>query len=127
MVFVFLSVLMVSVFSFTAVAAWADSLRREREAYYKSETIKKIAEAQGAGADAALALLREQDRIETLRRHEGLRLGGLITVAIGIALGVFLKGVANDPEPVWLVGLIPLAIGLALLGYSYFLAEKTGK
>ena len=47
--FLFLSVGSIALFSFVAVAAWSDARRREREAYYKSETLKKIAEAQGLG------------------------------------------------------------------------------
>jgi len=69
--FLFLSVACVAVFSFVAVAAWASERRREREAYYKSETLKKIAESQGPGSSSALELLREEERIEARRRREG--------------------------------------------------------
>ena len=34
----------IALFSFLAVAAWSDARRKEREAYYTSETLKKIAE-----------------------------------------------------------------------------------
>ena len=40
-VYLFLSVGAVGMFSFIAVASWADARRKEREAYYKSETLKK--------------------------------------------------------------------------------------
>jgi hypothetical protein len=51
--FLFLSVGTVALFSFISVAAFSEARRREREAHYKSETIKKISEAQGAGAHEA--------------------------------------------------------------------------
>ncbi len=128
--FMFLSVGSVALFSFIAVASWAEARRREREAFYKSETLKKIAEAQGAGASSAVEFLREEAlrRAEerknaAQRRREGLKLGGLVTIAVGIGLMIFLRAIAND-EPVFLVGLIPLLIGIALLVYSYFLAPK---
>lgn len=123
--FVFLSVSTVAMFSFIAVAVWSAQRRREREAYYNSETVKKIAESQGAGGTAALEYLRELQRNDARRRHEGHKLGGLITVAVGISLMIFMKQVdREDPEPGYLVGLIPVFIGLALLGYAYFLAPK---
>ena len=50
----------IALFSFLAVATWADARRKEREAYYKSETLKKIAESSGEGARAAIELMREQ-------------------------------------------------------------------
>jgi hypothetical protein len=52
-----------------------------------------------------------------------IRLGSLITGAVGIALMVFLRGVAHE-EPVYLVGLIPLVIGVALFVYAQFLVPK---
>ena len=87
----FLSVGAVAVFSFVGVAAWSDSRRKEREAYYKSETLKKLAEAQGTGASSAVELVKEEERIALRRRLEGQKLGGLITVAVGVGLMVFLK------------------------------------
>jgi Domain of unknown function (DUF6249) len=119
----FLAVGAIALFLFLAVASWSDARRREREAYYKSEALKKLAEMQGAGATAALEIMREEDRIAERRRREGLRLGGLITLAVGIGMMVFLRAVEHS-EPAYLVGLIPLLIGVALLAYSYILAPK---
>jgi hypothetical protein len=113
----------IALFSFLAVAAWSDARRREREAYYKNETLKKIAESSGEGAKAAIELLREQNRSVTKRRLEGMKLGGLITAAVGIGVMALLHGLAND-EPVYLAGLIPLLIGLAMLTYTFLLAPK---
>jgi hypothetical protein len=120
-VFLFLSVGAVALFSFVAVASWADARRKEREAYYKSETLKKIAESQGAGA--VLDLLREEQKQAVAKRREGLKLGGLVNIAVGVGLMVFLGGLIHD-ERIYLVGLIPLFIGVALLGYVLFLAPK---
>ena len=119
----FLGVGAIAVFSWLAVASWSDARRREREAYYKSEVLKKIAETAGAGATSALEIMREEERIADRRRQAGLRLGGVITLAVGIGMMVFLRALEHD-EPVYLVGLIPLLIGVALLAYSYLLAPK---
>jgi hypothetical protein len=114
----------IALFSFLAVASWSDARRREREAYYKNETLKKIAESSGEGARAAIELLREQEKSTVKRRLEGMKLGGLITAVVGIGVMVLLHGIANDEGPVYLVGLIPLLIGLALLTYTFLLAPK---
>jgi hypothetical protein len=113
----------IALFSFLAVAAWSDARRKEREEYYRSETLKKIAQSSGEGAKAAIELMREQNKNTTRRRLEGMKLGGLIAAVIGIGVMVLLHGLERD-EPVYLAGLIPLLIGLALLLYTFLLAPK---
>ena len=113
----------IALFSFLAVAVWSEARRKEREAYYTSETLKKIAESSGEGAKAAIELMREQEKSSVRRRHEGMKLGGLITAVVGIGVMVLLHGLEHD-EPVYLAGLIPLLIGLALLTYTFVLAPK---
>jgi hypothetical protein len=114
-----LSVGFISLFSYITVSSWSKNRRREREAYYKSEALKKISEM---GADA-VAILREQERNARRRRLEGNKLGGLVTAGVGIGMMVFLRAAVPD-RPSYLVGLIPVLIAVALLAYSYILAPK---
>jgi ferric-dicitrate binding protein FerR (iron transport regulator) len=126
--FMFLAVASVAMFSFIAVATWSGERRKEREAYYRSETIKRVAELQGTGSQTAIEVLREEERIANRRRNEGQKLGGLVTLAVGIGLIVFLRpmmAAVHDPAPAYLVGFIPALIGLALLVYAYALAPKS--
>jgi hypothetical protein len=120
--FLFLSVGAISVFSFVAVAVWADNRRREREAFYKSESLKKLYETQGSGA-TIIEFIREDEKISTRRRREAIKLGGLITTAVGIGLMCFLR-VIERHEPAFTVGLIPLLVGVALLIHAYVLGPK---
>src|SRR6266852_6111039 len=113
----------IALFSFLSVAAWSDARRKEREEYYRNETLKKIAESSGEGARAAIELLHEQNKNVAKRRLEGMKLGGLIVAVVGIGVMALLRGLVND-EPVYLAGLIPLLIGLALLTYTFLLAPK---
>ena len=61
------------------------------------------------------------------RRRQGLLIGGIVTLFVGIAVAVFIRGVANgeDGDHAWLVGLIPAAVGVALL-LSSFLIRPIG-
>lgn len=78
--------------------------------------------ARPAG-QSALELMREQEKNVIKRRLEGMKLGGLVTAAVGIGVMVLLRGLVNA-TPVYLSGLIPLLIGLALLIYTFVLAPR---
>jgi len=108
-----------------AVASWkqAPSHPAQAKAYYRAETMKRIAEMQGTGADSLVAFLREEERIGARRQREGIKLGGLITAGVGIGLTVFLRQVVLV-QPVYLVGLVPLLVGAALLAYGYLFAPQ---
>jgi hypothetical protein len=118
----FLSIGAVSLFVvFIPLTSWIDSRRKEREAFYKAETIRRLAEASGEGAKAAIELLREDDRLKRLKTLEGMKIGGVITLAVGIALVIFLRSLIGN-EPVYLCGLVPGFIGVAMLVYVFFMA-----
>ena len=123
--FLFLAVGAASLFSFVAVAVWSGARYAERETYYHSELIKKAMESPSA---AGLDYLRERDRENALRSarktRSGIRLGGLIAVAAGVGLMVFLNQIAvsaaGGERNVYLLGLIPILVGATLFGYSFF-------
>jgi hypothetical protein len=118
-------VAIVCVFSFVIVARWSDNRRKERESFYKSETLKKIAETQGAGGGSAVEFLRQEEMRAQRRRLEGQKLGGLITIAVGVGMIVFLRMIPDTAkENAYYVGVLPLLIGVALLVYAYFVAPK---
>jgi hypothetical protein len=113
----------IAVFGFLAVATWVNARRRERESYYRSEVLKKLAESGPDGSSAALEMFRDLQRTSARNRREAQRLGGLVLTAVGLGLMALLKGVASH-EGAWLAGLIPALIGAALLIYSYGLAPR---
>jgi hypothetical protein len=90
---------------------------REREAYYRSETLKRIAAAPG-GAAAVVEYLRYDDKRTARKRGESSKLAGMITTATGVGLMVFLR-LLDDARPVYMVGLIPVLVGTAVLIYAF--------
>ena len=90
----------------------------QAKAFFKSETLKRIAELKGDGADAVLAVMHEDERRTARRTREGLKLAGLICGGVGAGLFVFLQAIVPD-MPVYLAGLIPLLVGAALLAYAF--------
>jgi hypothetical protein len=111
----------VAMFTMIIFGIWFGTRKKEREAFYKAETLRRITEASGEGAKAAIDLLKEEERLKRIKDREGLKIGGLVCVAVGIALLIFLRVLVHD-EPVYLCGLIPGFVGVALLSYVFFMA-----
>ena len=112
----FLAVGAVSLFSMVAATSWSAERRKEREAYYRFEMLKKLADQQASNAPIVLEVLREQERARERRQRQGLLLGGPVSMAVGIGLMLFFRAVAS--EPVWLIGMIPFLVGVVLLIYG---------
>ncbi len=124
-VWLFLSVGAVSLFVvFIPLVTWIDNRRKEREAFYKADTMRRLAESSGEGAQAAIQLMREEERLKAIKTLEGLKIGGVINIGVGVGLLIFLRvmlgGGTGSP---YLCGLIPGFIGLAMLSYAMFLAR----
>jgi uncharacterized membrane protein YozB (DUF420 family) len=131
LMFLFLSVVIVSVFSFTSIAVWTEARRKEREAYYKAESLRRVAEIPGEGAKYMIEMMREEERIrqdrerlQELKKVEGMKVGGLVTIAVGVAMMIFMHGVGSD-KSAYLVGLMPGLIGVALLISALFILPKS--
>ncbi len=120
----FLSVGAVALFVvFIPLVTWIDSRQKEREAFYKAETFRRLAEAPGDAAKSALEMLREQERMKQYRRIEGVKIGGLVNVGVGVGLVFFLGSLLGTGHgSPYLCGLIPGMIGVGMLVYSFFMA-----
>lgn len=117
----FLSVGAVALFGiFLPITTWLESRRKEREAFYKADTLRRVSEASGDAGKSSIEFLREQNRIVQLKTIEGLKIGGVIMVGIGLGVVILLYVLAGPA--VSTCGLVPLFIGLAMLIYVHFLA-----
>jgi len=110
-----IAVVVAATMAFVSVVAWLKGREKEREAHYRNEMARRIAEADDPAP--LLAYLRENERIDVARERAKVRLGGLITLAIGVAMMVFLHQFVPE-EPVYLAGLVPSLVGVVLLVFS---------
>ena len=114
----------VAVFGWLAVHEWTESRRKEREDFYRSETLRRYSDSNQPDMLARFLAEEKAARHEMrVQQRESLRLGGLVTMVAGIGLGVMLAGIAPQ-QKFYLVGLVPFLVGLALLVYVYLLAPR---
>ena len=113
-------VAIVSTFVFVTFAVRFGTQQKEREAFYKAETMRRITESSSEGAKAAIDLLKEEERMKRIKSREGMKIGGVVNLGVGVGLVIFLWALAGPK--VALVGLIPGFIGVALLIYVFFMA-----
>src|SRR5438445_8420947 len=59
------------------------------------------------------------------RRAQGLMIGGLVTLAVGIALSILIWTTSEERSG-WAVGLIPGLVGVALLLSAWIVMPKSG-
>ncbi|HEV2326164.1 MAG TPA: hypothetical protein VGS10_19655 [Terracidiphilus sp.] len=120
----FLSIGAVALFAvFIPLVVFFESRRKEREAFYRAEMLRRVSEAPGEAAKAAIELLHEEERLTTAKKIEGMKVGGLVNIGLGVALLIFLRFmIGSGPGSPYLCGLIPAFIGVALLAYALFLA-----
>ena len=57
------------------------------------------------------------------RRAQGLMIGGIVTLAVGLGLMAFLN-IMERHENAWAVGIIPATVGVALLLSSFLVRPK---
>lgn len=120
----FLSIGAVSLFVvFIPLITWMDTRRKEREAFYKAESFRRVAESTSDGAKAALEMMREEARQTRIKTLESMKMGGVINIGVGAGLTIFLRFLIGGGQgSPWLVGLIPGLIGVGMLVYVFFLA-----
>ena len=107
-----IAIIVAATMAFIPAIAWVDNNRKEREAHYRNEMAKRISESPDAAP--LMEYVRETERIDASRVRMKARVAGLIVSAVGVALMIFLAQ-AMPGGPAYLVGLLPLAVGVVLL------------
>jgi hypothetical protein len=104
----------IALFGFLSVVVWLEYRKAQREADHRNETYRQMLNTSGGSVEAVRELMQHEDDRRELRAIDGSRSGGLITACVGVGLTVFLYAIRPE-RPVYLVGLLPLCVGIALL------------
>src|SRR5690349_4687537 len=115
----FVGMLMLIVFAFVSVMVWTEARRKEREALYRNELLKKLADTPGPGAEAVLQSLKDEEQRKHARRREHMTLGGSLCLALGLAglLGLYVMRETATKEA-WGLCFVPILLGAALVGHA---------
>ena len=118
-------VLAIPVSAILGIAAWATVVghakqrRLEREAYYRGELNKKLAEEGRLSVTELLSAREDELRQQWLKRREAFKGAGIVIAALGLAM-VAGMGAAGEEEAL-IAGFVPMFLGGALLGYGTLL------
>lgn len=120
----FMAISAIAFFGSGAVSSWSEQRRKEREAFYRSETLRKFLESnQPDMLDRFLAAERAERLELKNQRREGLRLGGLVAIMAGLGVAIMLAGL-EPKSRVFLCGFVPMLVGMGILIYVRFMAPR---
>ena len=120
---IFGTLIPISGIAMIVLIVYFEEKRKAKQALYKNELLKKIADSQGDAADKIMEMIRQEELDIKIRRREGIKLGGLITAAAGLG-AMALLFMLVPAQPVWIAGVVPLLIGLALFIYAQVLSPR---
>ena len=123
-ILLFAGVTYLALFAWLTISGWARQRRKERESFYRHEVEKKIIEAGGVSTEQLAELRRDEENRRWVQRREGLKLAGLVTMALGIGLFVAIQFLIED-KPVHHLAWIPIGIGAVILLYVYMLCPDS--
>ena len=126
-VFLFLAAGAVGLFAYLSVAHWVDASARDRQARDRLALLRRMAEQSPGTAQSVLEQLRQEEAIAREHqqkearksRRNGMQTGAIL-IALGIGFGVMFALVASKREPVWIMGLIPILVGVVVFGFAAF-------
>ncbi len=110
-------------FTFLIFIVWLEGRQKERQAHYRDEMARKIAEAEDPAP--VMDYVRSVEQADAERTRMKASVARLITLAAAAGLMIFLYQVAPG-SAVYLVGLIPLFVGLVLLFMGEFMMKSKG-
>lgn len=122
---IFLAAGAVGLFAYLSVTSWAKSRAGERRTQERYALLRQLADRPEASAHLVLELLREEDarldaaaRRKTEKARQDNLMGGWILVAIGIGMAIMMGSIDADHHNLWTIGLLPMSIGVAMLGFE---------
>ncbi len=111
-----------STFGFLSVFWWALQRRREREAYYRYESLRRLMERSDVTSDTIGTMMRDADELENRRRRDGLLLAAFTFAGVGagILVAVHRHPFSDESIPGW----GSLGTGIAMFLYLLFTLKR---
>lgn len=113
--------LLLLVFAWTSVTYWISARAAERRMRERYALLKHLSERPAESVQLVLDQLRQDDaheaerlRAKALVLRRGKLEGSFVLLAVGAALALFLYYLVPD-KPLWMIGLMPLLIGVVLV------------
>ncbi len=118
---IFLAAVIVASLTFVTIVVWAENRRKERKEYYRFEFRKRLVEAGKMDATSFASLMRYEHELGLQQGRQKLLVGAFVLLGTGVGTCIGLQFIGNS---IWMVGFIPLSIGLCLLAYGFLIAAK---
>lgn len=122
MFWIFLAATVVASLTFVAVIVWAESRRKERQEYYRYEFRKRLVDAGKMDAVSFASLVRYEQELLQQQGREKLLVASFVILGIGVGTCIGLQFISGS---IWMVGLIPVCMGLSMLTGGLFFANKS--
>lgn len=117
----FLAAVTVASLTFVTIVVWATNRLRERQEYYRFEFRKRLVEAGKMDAASFASLMRYEHELKLRQGRQKLLVAAFVILGIGVGTCVGLQFI---DKPIWMVGLIPVSMGLSMLAYGFLFADK---
>ena len=104
----------IAFFAFLAFVFWLGSRRQDQATQRRYDLYRTMMEHPGPGAEAVRQLVEEEERRGRELFARSSTLGGLVVIAVGVLMTIFFHMLVPG-EPVLVLGLIPLAVGIIIL------------
>ncbi len=117
----FLAAATVASLTFVTIVVWVGTRLQERQEFYKFEFRKRLVEAGKMDAESFASLVRYEHELGMQQSRQKLLVVALVFVGTGVGTCIGLQFIGGS---VWMVGFIPLCIGLCMLAYGTLFAAK---
>ena len=111
----FLATSVVAFLTFMTIVVWSENRRKERQEYYRFEFRKRLVDAGKMDAAAVASLVQYEHDLGLRQGREKVRVAGIVIFGVGAGTCLGLSFLDNA---IWMLGLIPLGLGLSMLLYG---------
>ncbi len=117
----FMAAATVASLTFVTIVVWAENRRKERQEFYKFEFRKRMVEAGKMDAGSLASLMRYEHDLMMRQGRQKLLVAGFVILGVGVGIVVGFQFIGDS---IWMLGLIPVCVGLSMLAYGFLFAAK---